>query len=226
MRQLQRTHRVLLPLLSLAFVAISAPGCAMPARGSGTPATETREVEAFEHIDLSGAFEVVVHVDPSGERKLTLTADDNLLDQVVTRVRGVELEISLVDFATVMPKTPMRVEIWTPSLTAIDASGATEIAVDGLYGPRFVLEASGASEAILRGAVDRLEVDISGAGELDARALAAKQVEIDLSGAGEAVVSASESLDVDISGAGEVTYYGTPKISQDISGAGELKAGG
>jgi hypothetical protein len=224
LRPIRPRHSLLLTLaLALPLLAISAPGCAT--RGSGTSATETREVEAFERIDLSGAFTVVIHVDPSAPRKLTLTADDNLLELIRTRVDGAELEIGMAPSTKIVTKTQIRVEIWTPSLTGIEASGATKLEVAGLHGERFVLDASGASDATLGGAVDRLEVDMSGAGKLDARALAAKQVEIDLSGAGGAMVSASETLDVDISGAGKVTYYGSPTISQDISGAGKLEAG-
>jgi hypothetical protein len=200
-------------------------GCAL--RGSGTPATEARELDSFETIDLGGAFDLVVHVDPAATQKVEVTADDNLLEKVETSVSGGELDIGFEEVSFIRPKTPIRVEVWVPSLLAIDASGAADIDVEGLHGERFTLELSGASDSTLRGAVDRFEVEISGAGDLDARHLKAKTVTLELSGAGEAELFASESLDVEISGAGEVTYFGNPtSVSQEVSGAGSVKKGG
>ncbi len=152
---------------------------------------------------------------------------NNILPKLRTSVSGRELDVELDKGGFVRPKTPIKIEVWVPTLSSVDVSGAADIEVEGLHGERFQLDLSGASDSILRGEIDRLEVDISGAGELEAKELHAKTVELELSGAGEVVVWASESLDVDISGAGEVTYYGNPgNISQDISGAGKLKSGG
>lgn len=210
-------------VLPVAMLALS--GCGL--RGSGTAATELREVESFAKIDLSGAFELVVHVEPGVAQKVEVTADDNIVGKITTTVSGNELDVELDDEVTfVRPKTPLRVEVWTPSLIGVDASGASEILVEGLSGESFEIQLSGASDSTLRGAVDRFEAQISGAGDLHAKDLQAKVVELRLSGAGDATVWASESLDVDVSGAGDVTYFGNPPtIHKDIAGAGELRAG-
>lgn len=209
--------------LPLALTLVS--GCGL--RGSGTPATELREVESFDKIDLGGAFNLIVHVDPGNPQKLEITADDNILPKIEATVSGGELDVGFGSVSFVRPKLPIEVEVWVPTLSKVDISGAAEVQIDGLHGERFVLELSGASDSSLSGAVDRLEVDISGAGELDARQLHAKVVELELSGAGEAEVFASERLDVDISGAGEVGYWGSPAtVNQDISGAGSLEKRG
>jgi hypothetical protein len=212
--------------LSFPFVfVLLVPGCFL--RGSGVQATEIREVDTFEKIDLGGAFDLVVHVDPTAAQRVEITTDDNILEKVVTSVSGGELDIELQDVSFIRSKLEIRVEVWVPSLLAIDASGASDIDIEGLHGESFTLELSGASDSTLRGAVDRFDVEISGAGELDAQHLKAKTVTLDLSGAGEAEVWASESLDVEISGAGDVGYWGNPpKVSQDISGAGSLKSRG
>lgn len=223
MTHLRTDLRVLsLPLVfALTGALTSLAGCAT--RGSGTPASEARELEPFDKIELGGVFELVVHVQPGVAQKLEVTADDNLLEKVQTSVSGGELEVELEGNSFIRPKTPIRVEVWVPALLAIDASGASDIEVDGLYGERFELELSGASDSTLRGVVDRFEIEISGAADLDAKQLHAKVVELELSGAGEANISVSDELDVDISGAGEVNYWGSPDpVKQKISGAGEL----
>jgi hypothetical protein len=193
--------------------------------GSGVPMTEAREVESFAKIDLGGAFELVVHVDPSAAQRVELSGDDNVVSEVYTRVDDGELEVG-IDTRMLNVKTPLKLEVWLPMLTEIDASGASDIEVEGLHGERFELDLSGASESRLTGQVGVFEADLSGAAQLEARHLQAKQVELELSGAGEAQVFASESLEVDVSGAGSVRYWGAPaKVQREISGAGSVEPG-
>lgn len=196
-------------------------------RGSGTPATQTRELDGFQKIDLGGAFELVVHVDPAAPQKVEVTADDNIVEHVETTVADGELDVRMDDVGAIRPKTAMRVEVWVPALAAINGSGASDIDVEGLHGETFTLAISGTSDTTLQGTVERFEVNISGAGELNAKGLKASDVELKLSGAGDATVTVEDSLDVKISGAGEVTYFGEPSmLFKEISGAGSLEKGG
>lgn len=210
-----------LALLTLALV----PGCGL--RGSGTPATEVREVESFDQIELAGSYELVVHVEPGAAQQVVVTADDNIIGMITTTVSDRRLEVETnADGKRLRPEIPMRVEVWVPALLAIKSGGASTIEAEGLHGERFELVISGASVSTLRGLVDRFDVTLSGAGDVQAKDLQAKTVSVVISGAAEAAVWASESLDVTISGAGEVTYWGNPaNLSKRISGAGELKAG-
>ncbi|HLT37990.1 MAG TPA: head GIN domain-containing protein [Enhygromyxa sp.] len=219
------SHPTVVRLLTLPITLTLLSGCGL--RGSGTPATELRELDSFDTIELSGAYELVVHVEPGAAHKVEVTADDNIVPKITTTISGGELDIGHQDDIKLLrPRTKIRVEVWTPSLLGIDASGASDVEVEGLHGERFELRLSGVSDSTLGGAVDRFDVEISGAGELDGKGLQAKVVTVELSGAGEASVWASESLDVEISGAGEVSYWGSPaRVSKQISGAGELRAG-
>jgi hypothetical protein len=210
------------PILA-ALVAVGLTGCSL--RGSGTPLTESRDVEAFESIEVGGAFELVVHVDPTAKQRVEVSGDDNIVPEVTTTVSGQELEIG-IQHNLVRPKLDMKVEIWVPALTGLEAGGASDITVEGLHGETFDLDLSGASDSSFAGSVDHFEVDLSGAGDLDARELHAKVVDLELSGAGEADVWASDRLDAEISGAGNVRYFGNPKeVHQDVSGAGSITPG-
>jgi hypothetical protein len=212
-----------LPLSLTLPVSLTLMGCSL--RGSGTAMTESRDVEAFETIEIGGAFELLVHVDPTAAQRVEISGDDNIVPVVTTTVSGGELDIQ-IGHGMVRPKLELRVEVWVPSLTALEASGASDITVEGLHGESFELDLSGASETSLRGAVDRFEVDISGASDLDARELHAKVVELELSGAGDAEVWASDRLDADISGAGNVRYFGeTKEVHEDVAGAGSITPG-
>jgi hypothetical protein len=224
-------HHVFLPRHSTTFAAavlalssLSLVGCSL--RGSGTAMTESRDVEAFDSIEIGGAFELIVHVDPTATQRVEVSGDDNIVPEVTTTVSGGELDIEFERNGMVRPKLDLRVEIWVPSLAGVEASGASEITVEGLHGERFELDLSGASDTNLRGSVDLFEVDISGASDLDARELHAKNVELELSGAGNAEVWASDRLDADVSGAGNVRYFGsTNAVHENVSGAGSVTPG-
>lgn len=224
-----RTTRPFTRLLTstLAASALLASLTACSVRGSGTPATETREVEAFESIDIGGAYKLTVHVDPQNpEHKLEIRGDDNIVPLVRTVVEGDNLEVDFDVNKMVRPKLELELEAWVPKLSAIDVSGAAEIEITGLHGSSFEVDLSGATDTTLSGAVDHFEVDISGAGELKARELKAKEVDLDLSGSGEAEVYASDRLEVEVSGSGEVRYWGEPgEVGQEVSGSGSVEPG-
>jgi hypothetical protein len=187
--------------------------------------TDRRDVEAFDSIEVGGAFELIVHVDPAAAQRVEVSGDDNIVPEITTTVSGGELEIG-IDQGMVRPKLDMKVEVWVASLAGLEASGASDITVEGLHGENFDLDLSGASDSSFSGSVDRFEIDLSGASDLDARELHAKIVDLELSGAGEAEVWASDRLDAEVSGAGNVRYFGSPKeVHQDVSGAGNITPG-
>ena len=59
--------------------------------GSGVPANETRELPAFDSVELSGSNDVMIHV--GGEQSVVVHADDNLLDRVTTGASGRKLVV-------------------------------------------------------------------------------------------------------------------------------------
>ncbi|KIG17132.1 hypothetical protein DB30_03729 [Enhygromyxa salina] len=210
-------------MLGAVVGALSLSACTL--EGSGTAKSELRELDSFDAIELGGVFTLVVHVAPGTTQKVEVSSDDNIVPKILTTVSGGELDLS-VDHRMVHPEHPMKVEVWVPSLTKIDASGASKIEVTGLHGERFELDLSGASQSTLAGVVDHFELDSSGAAKLEARALQATTVELDLSGAGHAEVWASDRLDAEVSGAGKVRYWGDPKqVNRDVSGSGSVEPG-
>ena len=66
-------------------------------------------------------------------------------------------------------------------------------------------------------------VGLSGAAEVDARALAAANADIRVSGAGSVALSVTDTLKAKISGVGSVYYYGSPAVTSNVSGLGEVE---
>lgn len=206
-------------ILSLAGCAVIA-GCHLPGiRGNGHIKTEERQVAAFSNLDVGGAFEIEWK---NGSPALRITTDANLLPYIEDSVSGDTLHLRTRDH--VWPTHGIKVVISSPTRTGGRIRGAVKLTVKQLSGGTFALEATGASEVVLDGSIDRLLVDMTGASQLAADELKAKTAEISTTGAGDAEVAVIDSLKVVITGAGKVTYSGNPPtIKKQITGAGSIR---
>lgn len=75
----------------------------------------------------------------------------------------------------------------------------------------------------LDGVAESLDIKITGAGNIDADELRAKDVTIKIEGVGIASVYATETLDAKIEGVGTIKYRGNPKVTKYIDGLGSIK---
>ena len=92
--------------------------------GSGHPSTETRAVtEEFTKLDVSGAFKVILKQDSS--KNISITADDNLLQYVKTKVEDGTLRV--FTHKNLCNAGQMTITIGVRNLEEIKASGATEL---------------------------------------------------------------------------------------------------
>lgn len=101
--------------------------------------------------------------------------------------------------------------------------GAQDLTVEDFDGQSLEVEIRGAGVARLSGRVDRLELDIKGAGNIDASGLAVRDAKVDIRGAGAAKVGPTESADIEISGVGTTVLLTEPRrLSTRISGLGSV----
>ncbi|MBU1098851.1 MAG: DUF2807 domain-containing protein [Bacteroidetes bacterium] len=188
-------------------------------RGSGDIESEKREVNDFQEIEISGAYEVDIFV---GEKTgVELSGDDNLLKYIDTYVRGNTLVIE--SRKDLKPRKGIKIKITTPELEVLSLSGASDVFIEGLDEGRFYLDMSGACSIEAEGIVGTFKLELSGAGSVNARHLKAEDVVVSISGASSASVYASNSLDASVSGVGSVSYYGDPEyVDTDVSGIGSI----
>ena len=198
-------------------VALAA-GCRwVGVRGNGHIKTDDRTISAFTEIDAGGAFEIEWQ---SGSPALHITTDENLLSYVESEVSDDTLHLRTHD--QIWPTHGIKVSISSPTRAAARLRGAVKLTAKQLTGPKFALEARGASRVSLDGNIDGLLADMTGASELEATGLQTKTAEISTTGAGDAEVAVAETLKVAITGAGKVTYSGNPTIEKHITGAGSV----
>jgi hypothetical protein len=195
-------------LLPLALIAMLLSACdegllGTGEMGSGNLITETREVDTFTAIELSGAMELDLIVDPNAEQSVVVTYDDNIIDQVVTRVSGDTLVLELEGSVNLTGGADRLVTVTMNELTALEASGATDVEATGTT-TSYTLDASGASTVLLR-------------------SLTALDIDLDVSGASTVAVHATGTVRGSLSGASNLDVYGEPvSVLVDSSGASDL----
>ena len=209
----------------------SAPGSAAPApastptppAGSATASAggQVRTVSDFDQVQVSGAFEV--DLDVGGARAVEVTADPDILPHVTTQVADHELSIGIE--GDVHTEHPIHVHVATPNVTRVRVSGANHVALHGVHGGNLQLESSGAGKLTADGTAAQVTIDVSGAGTVHTKSLAAERADVKVEGAGKVEVFASKALDVTVSGAAEVRYAGhPPQVNQHVSGAAHVEA--
>ena len=148
-------------------------------RGSGDIVTEEREIEAFERIRLAGSADLVITVGP--QPKVTVTTDDNLLDNVVTEV--ISRRTLLVDSdGSYRTRHGVRVEISTPRLTQVEIDGSGDVEIAHLNTETFEVDVDGSGDVEFGGEVRELEISVSGSGSVTGLDLVSEYIEVKLRG--------------------------------------------
>jgi len=188
-------------------------------RGNGHIKIDERTIGAFANIETSGAFEIEWQ---NGAPSLRIKTDENLFSYIESQISGDTLHLRTRE--QIWPTHGIKVAISSPARIGARISGAVKLTAKQLTGPRFALEATGASRVSLDGNIGELLADMTGASELKASGLQTTTAEISTTGAADAEIAVSETLKVAITGAGKVSYSGNPKtIEKHISGAGSIR---
>jgi hypothetical protein len=189
-------------------------------KGSGNLETEQRDLGPFVRIQSEIGIDLQIKI---GEpQSVSLTIDDNLLDNVKTRVRGKTLVISSRgSFST---HRNAVIEITVAKLEEISLEGSGDIRVDGLNGERFDFNLAGSGSLIASGKVQELEISVDGSGNVDTEDLTADDVHVEVNGSGDVKVAAAKSFDGVINGSGNIIYFGDPEdISTNVYGSGSIR---
>lgn len=206
--------------------------------GSGTAATETRDVGSFDTVAVEGSGTVIIDIGPSAS--LTIEADDNLLAHLTSEVDGGALVLS--SDVSVDPKVPIVYRITVPELAGIEVSGSADVRAAPISGERFTVAISGSGDVeasevdatsvdvsisgsgsvTLVGAAGTLAAAVSGSGDVRAADLAVETAQVDIAGSGGVEVDASLRLTGSISGSGDIEYLGEPSVDVSETGSGRV----
>ena len=211
---------LLILLVTLPFLAFFGILFSNKKKGSGIKESRIVELEPFHSIKLSGA--ITADIVCGQTQMLTVTTDDNLLEEVNTTVKDGELSVSFARSISSSTGINLRIEI--DELTKIGMYGAVKAVITGINSDELVVRGSGACKMTADGISKNTDIKFSGACKLSAAGLISENVKIKISGCANSVINATQKVTVKISGAGKVICHGNPpEVKKHISGAGRVE---
>lgn len=211
--------------------------------GKGELITEEFVLDDFIGIDLEESGNVTII--QGEEQKVVVTAHENILDRLKTRVEGGIWDINLG--RQCFDQLQLDIEITVPVIEEVHISGSGNITVgDFTQSEDLELSILGSGDIDLGRftGVRNLEVKISGSGEINANEefpniekvdfnisgsglfdgydLVTKELDARISGSGDIYTTVTEKITIRISGSGDLHYKGNPLIDANITGSGQI----
>jgi len=216
-------------------------------RGDGDLVTETRDVEDIDVVHLACQGDLIIVL---GDREsLTIQAEGNLLDYIVTEVNDGTLVIKTKSGYNLRPGKRIRYALTVRGLEGIRNSGSGDIEAPSLDTKSFFARLSGSGDLdLVRVLATDCSLQATGSGDIEVGKVTLKNIEINLTGSGdvkiadgratqfEARLSGSggckaHNLEVDravvrATGSGGISVHVNDRVEGRLSGSGGLRYGG
>ena len=231
-------------LLTAAIVILSISACTHAqfrntVRGNGNVVTKERKAENFTGVKVSTGIDV--YLKQGNDMSLSVEADENLHEYIITEVR--DRVLNIYTDANIRSADRKRVYITMKEVNSVrttsagDVIGETPVKTDRLEltassagdikldvtAKEIKVNISSSGNMTLSGEADILEADLSSAGDLNAFNLKVREADISASSAGDADINVTEKIRARASSAGDINYMGDPKyIDSHSSSAGGI----
>jgi hypothetical protein len=184
--------------------------------GSGKTRTETRTLALFHTLSVESGIEAVISI--GSESSVAVTADDNLVALITTRVQDGSLTIS-VD-GSLRTNHPLKVAVATPGLDLVVVSnGATLDFENATAAGPLVIQVSSGATVRAGGTVASLALAATNGSTADLRNLSTQQATVKLDNGSTAHVRSSGTVDGYCHG-GSTLFIGSAaqnKVESDVS---------
>lgn len=216
---------------------------------SGVSVTQTRELQSFNKLSASAGIDV--YLIKSDSLYSEVSADQNLIDKVVTNVSNGKLTISYKnDFTTILKnmlgKTTVRV--YTPDINifVIEANSEADLTIgDGFIGESIQIDATSAADVAgscnynnvvivatsgadidISGECTKVVIDSSSGADVDTSELYCVDAEVSATSGADVSIRISRELNATASSGGNIVYYGNPHVTtKNSSSGGSVKQG-
>ena len=194
---------------------LSSPGI----QGSGIEVSELRSVQPFQRVLLDGTSDVSITFGDT--QSVTVTADDNLLSLVATKVMANELRVGTS--GSYSTSVGIQIDIVVPRLIACELNGTGDINISGYTGEELELITDGIGNITCGGTVGIVHATTAGIGDIELAELVAREAYAITDGIGGIVVNATEKVDARINGIGNITIIGDPEsVRTEVDGIGDI----
>ncbi len=206
-------------------------------KGNGNVITQSRIISSdFTEIKVSQGIEVSLTM--GKETSLSLEADENLHDLIITEVEDGVLNIYSED--NIWKSTSRKIYLTAKEIDKIKASSGAEVISENTIraddfevnlssgsSVRLMLnvsdlscDTSSGSSARLKGVAGNFIANSSSGSNIKAKELAVKTCNADVSSGASIKVNVSDDLDADASSGGNIKYIGSPKTVDKNSSSG------
>jgi hypothetical protein len=235
-----KTLRLLFIGLSVMVISCTVVGqTRKTVHGNHNVTKSEREVGSFTGVKASSGIDV--HLRQGDNEEVTVEADENLHEYILTEVKGNILHV--YTDANIRDAEQKRVYVTMKDITSVSTSsaadifGETPVRTDELelsassagdikleiFTRELKVSLSSSGDMTLSGETEELEADLSSAGDLNAYGLEAREADISVSSAGDADINVTEKLTARASSAGDINYKGDPKnVDVHTSSAGGI----
>lgn len=208
--------------------------------GSGNIVKRDKTLSSFNKLRAGSGMEVVVN--QGSDYKITIHADDNIIDDIEVEVSGGELSLGYRDGISVND-ADVKITVEVPSLYSVEASSAADIKLNGVWSankefilgassagsvtaeidaPATSMEASSSGRLIIKGRTKNFRAEASSAGSIEAQELLSENARAEVSSGSSIQLHASQQLTGDASSGGSIRYRGNPSVSKDESSGGSV----
>jgi Putative auto-transporter adhesin, head GIN domain len=208
--------------------------------GSGNVKSENRTATGFQEVAAGGSMKVLLR--QSGREGVEVSADDNLLPLIETRVSNGTLVIELKRGANYTSRNPVTVTVDFIALKSLSLGGSATISGASIKGSKLGVSIGGSGSVKLSdvqlsaldvsiggsgsfaatGRSPKLSISIGGSGGALTEQLDADDVTVSVAGSGGAVVKANRTLDASVAGSGDVVYSGDAVARTSKAGSGTV----
>ncbi|MCR9262627.1 MAG: DUF2807 domain-containing protein [Flavobacteriaceae bacterium] len=207
-------------------------------KGNGQVVEETRNVsEDFTMISASEGLDVYITQDR--DFKISVEADENIIDLIATDVRDGRLKIHTTEN---IGRATKKIYVSLPEITALESSSGADLIVQNvievqkieldassgsdlqveLVADEISAEASSGADIKISGKANMLYADASSGSDIKARELTTIKCNADASSGADISVNVTESLIADASSGADISYTGEASVQKKKSVSGSI----
>lgn len=212
-------------------------------KGNGNMTTETRSTGEYDGVKCAGSMDYILVAGTEG--KIKLEGESNLLEYIITEIKGNDLIIKVEKGVNLSPSWNKTIKVTIPfkDISSVSLAGSGDlwnedkitandfsVSLAGSGDMTLNIEATsvegslaGSGDITLKGNTNNLSLRLAGSGDIHAFGLQSNHTEASIAGSGDMEIVSNQSLKARVSGSGDIEYKGKPsKEDTKVSGSGTI----
>lgn len=210
-------------------------------KGNGNVVSETRTTGDYDGIKCAGSMDFILVAGEEG--KIILEGDSNLLEYIITEIKGDHLVIKTKKGVNMSYKNKsIKVTIPFEDINTVSLAGSGDLySKDTIETDKLSVSLAGSGDVklevktnyvkgaiagsgdlTLEGNTNELKARVAGSGDFHGFDLQANDTDVSVAGSGDAEVVSNRTLTARVAGSGDVVYKGNPEKDTKVAGSGSI----